>query len=123
MRSLIGFALALSACSSSEPGPGSSAAVGGSASPRVFNCYKSHPGGYAWRECAPRLTSCERIGCFERPTAYCFRFLMPSSDTVTMCTPTLQECEARNEYGKGMTDRVLAPCVESKPDEYIEAKE
>lgn len=88
-------------------------------SPTAFQCYKR---GQAFRECAPKLTSCAEWGCFKQDKAYCFMarevLSEPPNDTQLICAPTEAECAAWNEDRKTVANESLGPCFEATADQY-----
>lgn len=94
-----------------------------SAKAETFSCQKRNLTG-PWRDCSPTSKSaslCDDVECFERPTAFCFPALFSMTGEVwTICTATEKECDEWNEDRKTVPNKSLGPCVESRPDEFIE---
>jgi hypothetical protein len=124
MRGLA-FVLLLAGCST-KGDDGRALAPASESRAAAFECYRVGMGaGAAWRECALKLSSCDKQGCFKRDEAYCFPYLLggmgirPDARAM-VCTASKEECEEWNKDRQHVPNRALGPCFLAKPDEYID---
>lgn len=97
------------------------------ATTKRFKCYKVPLNGGSFRECAPALSQCEKLGCFERDEAYCFPYVLSAfgdqpEQRATMCAASARECEDWHADREHLVDHPLGPCIAMKVDEYVQTK-